>query len=161
MRPRRASATAAALFAGAPLAATLLACSPLAAQDIGRPEDVVRAFHDALATGDSALVLTLLAENVVIFESGGVEASREEYRSHHLPADIAFARSTEKEVTVDRVGFSGDVAWVLSHSMTTGSFRGRDINSAGTETMILRQTQMGWRIEHIHWSSRSIRREGS
>jgi ketosteroid isomerase-like protein len=161
LRARRASATAAALLAGVPLAAVLLACSPLAAQHVGRPEDVVRAFHDALATGDSALVLTLLAENVVIFESGGVEASREEYRSHHLPADIAFARSTEKEVTVARVGFSGDVAWVLSHSTTMGSFRGRDVNSAGTETMILRQTQMGWRIEHIHWSNRSIRREGS
>jgi len=152
LRPRR---------AGALLAAALLACAPLAAQDVGRPEDVVRAFHDALATGDSALVLTLLAEDVVIFESGGVEASREEYRSRHLPSDIAFARSTEKEVTVDRVGFSGDVAWVLSHSMTTGSFRGRDVNSAGTETMILRRTQMGWRIEHIHWSSRSVPREGS
>ncbi|MEE8561535.1 MAG: nuclear transport factor 2 family protein, partial [Gemmatimonadota bacterium] len=112
--PQAAALLAAALLAGAPLAATLLA-----AQDVGRPEDVVRAFHDALATGDSALVLTLLAENVVIFESGGVEASRAEYRSHHLPADIAFARSTEKEVTVDRVGFSGDVAWVLSHSTTT------------------------------------------
>ncbi len=154
--PQAAALLAAALLAGAPLAATLLA-----AQDVGRPEDVVRAFHDALATGDSALVLTLLAENVVIFESGGVEASRAEYRSHHLPADIAFARSTEKEVTVDRVGFSGDVAWVLSHSTTTGSFRGGDVNSAGTETMILRQTQTGWRIEHIHWSSRSIRRDGS
>ncbi|MCZ6825688.1 MAG: hypothetical protein O7E50_08400, partial [Gemmatimonadetes bacterium] len=71
--PRAAFAprASAALLAGAPLAATLLACSPLAAmllaaQDVGRPEDVVRAFHDALATGDSALVLTLLAENVVI-----------------------------------------------------------------------------------------------
>jgi uncharacterized protein (TIGR02246 family) len=155
-----------ALLLGAPFAATLLlgaalVSAPLVAQEVGRPEDVVRAFHDALATGDSALVLNLLAEDAVIFESGGVEASREEYRSNHRPADIAFARSTEKEVTVDRVGFSGDVAWVASHSTTTGSFRGRDVNRAGTETMVLRRTQMGWRIEHIHWSSRDVRPEES
>ena len=58
----------------------------------------------ALASGDSVTALELLAEDVVIYESGGVEASREEYRSYHLPADMAFASSTEREVTVERSG---------------------------------------------------------
>jgi len=114
----------------------------------------VSAFHDALASGDSVTALSLLAEDVLIYESGGVEASREEYRSHHLPADIAFASSTEREVTVERSGRSGDVAWVLSRSTTTGTFREQEINSVGTETMLLGLTPEGWRIRHIHWSSR-------
>ncbi len=46
----------------------------------------LRAFHEGLAARDSVTALSLLAEDVVIYESGGVEASREEYRSHHLPA---------------------------------------------------------------------------
>ncbi len=111
-------------------------------------------YHAALAGGDSTTALELLTPDVVIFEGGGVEASRDEYRSHHLPADIAFAGAVTREVTLQRSGVAGDVAWVLSESRTTGSFRGRAIDSHGTETMILRRTDAGWRIMHIHWSSR-------
>ncbi|HEX4932409.1 MAG TPA: hypothetical protein VFV33_04465, partial [Gemmatimonadaceae bacterium] len=47
--------------------------------------------HQALEAGDSAQVLGLLADDVVVLESGGFE-DRGEFRSHHLPADIAYAR---------------------------------------------------------------------
>ena len=48
------------------------------------PEDAVEAFHAALAGQDREAVLALLVPEVVILESGGYEASREEYASHHL-----------------------------------------------------------------------------
>jgi ketosteroid isomerase-like protein len=139
-----------------PLAGTILALvwQPAYGQEAPSPEDVVRAFHEALASGDSVTALGLLAEDVVIYESGGVEASREEYRSHHLPADMAFASATEREVTLERSGKNGDLAWVLSRSTTTGTFREQEIHSVGTETMLLVLTSAGWRIRHIHWSSR-------
>jgi len=139
-----------------PLAATILALvwQPAFGQEAPSPEDVVRAFHEALASGDSVTALSLLAEDVVIYESGGVEASRKEYRSHHLPADMAFASATEREVTLERSGQNGDLAWVLSRSTTTGTFREQEIHSVGTETILLVLTSAGWRIRHIHWSSR-------
>jgi ketosteroid isomerase-like protein len=86
------------------LAVAVLAAvpSPALGQEAPSPEEVVLAFHEALASGDSVTALELLAEDVVIYESGGVEASREEYRSHHLPADMAFTSSTEREVTVEQ-----------------------------------------------------------
>lgn len=124
------------------------------AQDRANPVETVRVFHEALASGDSITALSLLTEDVVIHESGGVEASREEYRSHHLPADMEFASSTVRESSQDRSGRSGDVAWVLSRSRTTGTFRDSEIDSMGTETMLLVHTADGWRIQHIHWSSR-------
>jgi len=138
------------------LAVAVLAAipSPAFGQEAPSPEDAVRAFHEALASSDSAAALELLAEDVVIYESGGVEASREEYRSHHLPADMAFASATEREATLDRSGRSGNIAWVLSRSTTTGTFREQEIQSVGTETMLLELTPDGWRIRHIHWSSR-------
>ena len=117
----------------------------------------VQAFHAALAAGDSAKALSLLAPDVVIFESGGVEASRDEYRSHHLPADMEFSRSVTREITSERYGSSGDVAWVLTESRSTGTFRGQPIDSRGVGTMLLRRTPEGWRITHIHWSSRRAR----
>lgn len=138
------------------LAVSVLAASPspVFGQPALAPEDVVRFFHEALAAGDSVTALELLAEDVVIYESGGVEASRKEYQSHHLPADMAFASATEREVTLERSGKNGDLAWVLSRSTTTGTFREQEIHSVGTETMLLVLTSAGWRIKHIHWSSR-------
>jgi predicted trehalose synthase len=56
---------------------------------IGR---VVGGFHSALAAGDSNAALSLMAPDVIVLEAGGAE-SRAEYRSHHLAADIAFARA--------------------------------------------------------------------
>ena len=134
--------------------AVLVPSNESVAQETDAPDDVVRAFYEALAKGDSTTALSLLAEDVVIYEAGGVETSREEYRSHHLAADIAFARSTEREVSLERSGRGGDLAWVLSRSTTTGTFREQEIHSTGTETMLLELTSDGWRIRHIHWSNR-------
>ena len=112
--------------------------------------------HELLEAGDSTAVLGLLAEDVVVLESGGFE-DRAEFRSHHLPADIAFARAVQSERTVRAVRVEGDVASVASTSVTRGEFRGRQINSAGAELMVLRRTADGWRIAAIHWSSRARR----
>lgn len=112
--------------------------------------------HQALEAGDSAQVLGLLADDVVVLESGGFE-DRGEFRSHHLPADIAYARAVRSERAVRSVRIEGDAAWVASTSVTQGEFRGRQINSAGAELMVLRRTADGWRITAIHWSSRARR----
>ena len=112
------------------------------------------AFHAALSAGDSVTALGFLSPDVVIFESGGAEMSREEYRSHHLGADIEFSLSTSREITERSVEAGTDVAVVLTRSTTKGTFRDRDIDSVGVETMIVVRTADGWMISHIHWSSR-------
>ena len=96
----------------------------------------------------------LVADDVVVLESGGVE-TRDEYRSHHLPADIQFARAVPSTRGATRVVTRGDVAWARSTSRTRGEFRGRSIDSVGAELMVLVRTADGWRIAAIHWSSRS------
>jgi ketosteroid isomerase-like protein len=118
--------------------------------------DVVERYHRALRSGDSASALALLATDAVILESGGVE-TREEYRSHHLPADIAFARAIESVRSPVRVVVRGDVAWATSTSTTQGEFRGRAVNSVGAELMVLTRTAEGWKISAVHWSSRNRR----
>ena len=116
----------------------------------------VHAFHAALARGDSAAALQQLAPDVMILESGGLE-TLSEYRSHHLPGDIAFARAVPSERGESSVTISGDVAWVVGTSRTTGTYRERAINSAGAELMVLSRTSTGWRIRAIHWSSLTVR----
>jgi ketosteroid isomerase-like protein len=117
------------------------------------PADVVTAFHAALHGGNGDAALALLDSAVIVYESGGVEASRDEYRAHHLGADMQFSAGVTREVTSQRTVMSGEVAWVLTESRTLGTFGEREIDVLGTETMLLRRTVGGWRIVHIHWSS--------
>lgn len=114
---------------------------------------VVESFHQSLAEGDSATALLLLGDDVVIMESGGIE-SRQAYRSHHLPADIAFARAVKATLSPVRVAVRGDLAWTAATSRVRGSYRGKAINAEGAELMVLARTGQGWKIRAVHWSSR-------
>ena len=117
----------------------------------------VDAFHVALKAGDTAVALALMAPDVMIFEEGGAERSRDEYASHHLGSDAAFAAASEATVTRRSGWADGDIAWITSEGRTTGEFNGRAVNRLTTETMVLKRHADGWRIHHIHWSSRAPR----
>jgi uncharacterized protein (TIGR02246 family) len=137
----------------APLIGLPVPASAQALGDSAAVAAVVERYHAALASGDSAAALALLAEDAVILESGSLE-SRQEYRSHHLPADIAFARGVKGTRSPLRVFVRGDVAWTTATSTTRGKFRGRPVNSSGAELMVLTRIQDTWKISAIHWSSR-------
>jgi ketosteroid isomerase-like protein len=132
---------------------------PVAAHAPSDSADVVgavEAFHAALAAGDSAAVLRLLAPDVVIQESGGVE-TRADYAQHHLAGDIQFARAVPSVRSPLRVTLAGDVAWTSGASTTKGMWRDRTINSVGAELMVLARTSGKWQIRAIHWSSHTPR----
>ncbi len=116
---------------------------------------VVDVFHAALKAGDTAAALALMAPEVMIFEEGGAERSRDEYASHHLGSDAAFAAASEATVARRSGWADGDVAWITSEGRTTGQFNGRAVDRLTTETMVLKRHADGWRIHHIHWSSRA------
>lgn len=155
-------------LAGAAALAALLAAAPAhaqahdhqammgAASDSAAVVQAVEAYHAALRGGDAEAALALLADDVRIAESGGLE-TREEYRSHHLPGDMAFAGAVKRVPGTIHVTVLGDVAWAVSSSRTTGTFRERAIDSNGAELMVLTRHDGAWRIRAIHWSSRQAR----
>ncbi|HSH37361.1 MAG TPA: nuclear transport factor 2 family protein [Chthoniobacterales bacterium] len=117
----------------------------------------VQNFHDALQKGDRAAVMALLAPDAQILEGGHAE-SREEYEKGHLASDIEFAQavpSTREHVLARQ---EGSVAWVTSSSCVSGTFKGRDVNSAGAELIVLSRAADGWRIRAIHWSSHALKK---
>ena len=117
----------------------------------------VGAFHDALKKGDRAAVMALLAPDAQILEGGHAE-SRAEYEKGHLASDIEFAQavpSTRDNVVARQ---EGTAAWVTSSSRVSGSFKGRDVNSASAELIVLSKTADGWRIRAIHWSSHAVKK---
>ncbi len=134
--------------------ALALVGTPILAQT---PAEVVLAFHEAIARVDTSASLEYLDPDVVIFESGGAEMSREEFASHHMGADMEYAAATTREVTETHTTVAGDVAVVMNRTQVTGTYRDREINSTGTETVVLRRGDGNWRIVHIHWSSRRQR----
>ncbi|MBX9576469.1 MAG: nuclear transport factor 2 family protein [Caulobacteraceae bacterium] len=145
----------------APVAAQDATLSPSAVQSAdpaaASAVAVVEGFHAALKSGDGDAALAFLADDVVVLEGGGAERSRDEYAHHHLPADMTFAAATTAEVTRRAAWVEGDLAWVLTEGRTTGEFNGRAVNSVSAETMILQRGPHGWRIRHVHWSSRTPR----
>ena len=118
---------------------------------------VVDAFHAALKRGDLDAAAGLLTDDILIFEAGGAERSKPEYRAEHLPADAEFAKATTSIVTRRSGRASGSVAWIASEGQTKGEFRGRHVNSRTTETMLLTRIGGRWKIMHIHWSSAAVR----
>lgn len=117
------------------------------------PARVVDSFHSALARGDTAGALALLADDAVIYESGGVERDKAEYASHHLEADAAFSKAVPGQVTRRSGAVAGNVAWILTEGRTTGTFRDKAVDRVTTETAMLRRSAGVWRITHFHWSS--------
>ncbi len=117
---------------------------------------VVERYHRALSDADSVTALALLADDAVILESGDIE-TRDEYRSHHLSADIEFARAVPSVRGPVSVVTQGGAAWAISTATTHGSYRGRTIDSQGAELMVVTRKQDGWKIRAIHWSSHTLR----
>ena len=149
----------AALIVGVAGVAPLVAQAPAvstAPPPVGGALAVVERFEKALQSGDRDAVLASLAPEVVIFEHGGAELSRDEYADHHLGGDIEYLRATETKLVDRRVLDGGDRIVVLTRSETRGEYKGKPVASGGTETLVLERRGDQWVIVHVHWSSHKL-----
>jgi ketosteroid isomerase-like protein len=121
------------------------------------PSETIGEYHAALASGNTAKALSLLSPAVQIFESGYVEKSKDEYAAHHLPADIAFAKTVNRKVVKGSERIAGDMAVIMQETDTQGTHNGAAVHMAGTETDVLEKKGGGWVITHFHWSSRKVK----
>ncbi len=115
--------------------------------------EVVMAFRAALAAGDSTAALSHVHPELVVFESGHTE-TLDQYRAGHLAADMEFAAAVELEITNADVQLHPHTALWLSSYTAKGTFRDREIDAQGVESMVLVLVDGEWKILHIHWSSR-------
>lgn len=116
--------------------------------------EIVDQFGKALTAGDLKTVGSLLDPAVLILESGGAERSREEYLGHHAIADAAFLKGAHQQIKRRIARISGETTWVGTESELHAMKDGKATTTLSTETMVLKRTSQGWRIVHIHWSSR-------
>jgi mono/diheme cytochrome c family protein len=118
------------------------------------PGAVAQALNAALFSGDVGAVEALLDPQVLVLESGGAERSRAEYLAHHVKSDMEFLKDTQYTVLQQTGDREGDLAWVASEASITGVSAGNPVALMSTETLVLKKAAKGWRIVHIHWSSR-------
>lgn len=147
------------------LLAALLATSPLsvpvdAAASSAEPQSAaaaeaaraVDAFDAALKAGRLHELEQWLDPDVQVFESGHVEAGRDAYFAEHAAADAKFLASAQVTREARTADASGDLAWVSTRSTVARDGK----RHASIETMVLRRGKDGWKIVHIHWSSRPL-----
>lgn len=127
-----------------------------AARD-GGPLATVKAFHDALSSGSAAGVVKMLDPKVLIMEGGNVERSRQEYASHHLTSDLKFMSTVTYKLERQSGDTIGDLAWVASETRLVGQSAAKPLELLSTESLVLRKRVDGWKIVHIHWSSRNLK----
>ncbi|WP_158608604.1 nuclear transport factor 2 family protein [Stagnimonas aquatica] len=128
------------------------------ATDLSTPSGVMRAFQAAMKSGDAASVKRLLAPDLLVFEGGAAERSRDEYASHHLGADMAFLKSSSVDILKQSSGGNDQEAWLTTESRIRGkSSKGKPLDIASTETALLRKGSAGWQIVHLHWSSQDFK----
>lgn len=116
---------------------------------------VVDAFHAALKADDVPKAASLVAEGALVFEAGGAERSKAEYAASHLSADAAFESSATETITRRSGAASGDLAWIATEGRVQARLGQKIVDRVTTETMVLSRTSAGWRIVHVHWSSRA------
>ncbi len=126
----------------------------LSATDSASPQSAVNAFRHALESGQEQAALELLAPELLVYESGDQNRTRGEYAAHHLRADMAFLAKVRVRTLEQRASEDGALAWVVTRSRIAGG----PVDRVGTETMVLRRGPEGWRIVHVHWSSRPATR---
>lgn len=126
------------------------------ARDMMDPLGTVNAFQAAIANGDEGVARSLLAPDVLIYESGGQEQSRDEYASHHMKGDMAFLAKAQIRRLDQKQNVHGDLAVVNTRSRITGQHKDKAVDVFSTETMVLKRIAAGWQIVHIHWSSRPV-----
>lgn len=113
----------------------------------------VAQFQAALGAADSVRAVSMLAEDVMILESGAIQ-TRHDYLGHHLGADMKASAGSKAERSVVRVSLTGSTAIVVSRSVTPPTGAEGNTGSEMAELMVLSKTAGGWQIRAVHWSSR-------
>jgi len=113
----------------------------------------VKQFHYGLRNGDEKLARRQLADDVLIYEGGGVERSAEEYANHHMKADMKFLKALQIKNQEHQVKTIGNMAISTARSTMKGNYQGKQVDISSMESIVLRKSNGAWLITHIHWSN--------
>jgi hypothetical protein len=131
-------------------------------QETHTPTDLARTYFEAMDNKDLDAAEALFAESSSIFESGGTEGDWKHYRAHHIGAELDAIKTfetslgePEEEISAD--GAMAFVAWPIEYHIVLQDER--VIDSRGTVTFVFVRSAGHFRIRHLHWSSRRLKKD--
>lgn len=142
-----------ALLASAPLAITVSAQS---VRDDAGIVAWIQSFDRAFMAKDLDALSSFYHPDVTIFEGGGVNNGWADYRDHHIGPEMKEFENLQFEhrnVAV-HVLDGGAAAYVTSEYALKARTGGREVDSAGLETLVLVKSDGAWKIRHSHTSAR-------
>ena len=94
--------------------------------------------------------------DVTIFEGGGSNNGWVDYRDHHIGAEMKGFENLQFEHrnVVVHVLDGGAAAYVTSEYALKARVGGKDVESAGLETLVMVRIEGAWKIRHSHSSAR-------
>lgn len=119
---------------------------------------VVEAYHKAFEQRDLEGLRRLLAPELLVFESGGVDRGRDTYLGHHLGPELKEMNAWTTSGMEMKVQTEGAMAYATCAFAYEATFtNGKTSKAKATETLLLAKEKDQWLIRHIHWSSRAIK----
>ena len=116
------------------------------------PQQALEGFRHALVEGRRDDTLAYLHPRATIIEGGTIQAV-EEYAAGHLGSDMAFLGEMDIEQLSRDIQIAGDQATIETRSRLSGTFKEQTIDLVSTEYATLVQTDDGWKISQVAWSS--------
>ena len=116
------------------------------------PEQVIDGFRHALVEGRREAALAFLHPRATIIEGGHI-TSVDEYAAGHLGSDMAFLSKIDIEQLARDVQLGDGQATVETRSRFRGQVNEQSIDLESIEFDTLIETDAGWRISQVAWSS--------
>jgi ketosteroid isomerase-like protein len=113
-------------------------------------------FQSALYGGDFKGVTTSFSPDATIFENGQRESSLKVYLRSHLKPEMPTLRAAKRQILKQEIVEDETTAVVTTASIITFLVAGKKRNFNSVETLHLAREGSGWRIKHVHWSSKPI-----
>jgi ketosteroid isomerase-like protein len=134
-----------------------LAVAAQASPDADAVAQVVDTFMTDIAGGQFESARQLMTPDAVVLANGQVLGDRDGYINGPAKGDAAALRATtQRELLHRNAKADAGHGWVVSEKRLRSTIAGaqapREI--LVTETMLLARTGGGWKITHIHWSTR-------
>ena len=130
----------------------------LAADDVADIKQLLTSYDEAFNAKNLDRLAAIYHPDVTIFEGGGVNRGWADYRDHHLGPEMAEFQKVSfahTNAVVTALGADRKTVYVTAEYSLKAQMKGREIEAAGLETLILLKGDDGtWRIRHSHTSSK-------
>ena len=114
---------------------------------------VVDGLMAAMADGQFETARQLMVPGAIVMANGVVLGPRDAFidGAAHKVTDVL--RQTQRQLLNRKIEAGPAAAWVLSEKLVKPTRQGQPAEVL-TETMLLARTAQGWKVAHIHWSTR-------